>query len=366
MKYKKLEKLEAIRGFCVLYMLLFHLLPQKIFLLGINIGFLFHFGSEAIIIFFILSGFIIKYSWEKSEDKSFKNYFLKWFMRIYLPLFFIFLLAYVIKSNTEGGVVNPEWSTFFGNIFMLQDIISQKSNVISPAYMANSALWSLSYEWWFYMLFFVLAKKIKPSKLNIWVYIITIMAVLSYLIYPSFLNQFVMYFAIWWTGVQFADMYLKEEIYSFKSIKVYAYILVATIAILGLNFYINFKYTKIYDHSLVAFPFIELGHFVFVLLAMFVGIIWNKLNWFGFNKIFGVFKYLAPFFYGIYIAHYYLVIEATHLDFINNKIIEGGIYIIIIIIMFSYLLEVVVSTKIKNLLIGKSLVNNYLLKHNIS
>lgn len=365
MKYKKLEKLEAIRGFCALYVMLFHLLPQKIFLLGINVGFLFRFGSEAVIMFFILSGFVIKYSWEKSEDKSFKNYFLKRFMRIYIPLFFIFLLAYVIKSYTEGGFVNPEWSTLFGNILMLQDIISQKPNVISPVYMGNGVLWSLSYEWWFYMLFFVLTEKIKPSKLNIWVYIITIIAALSYLIYPFFLNRIVMYFAIWWTGVQFADMYLKEEIYTFKSIKVYAYILVAIIAILGLNFYINFKYTKIYDHSLVAFPFIELGHFVFVLLAMFVGIIWNKLNWFGFNKIFGVFKYLAPFSYGIYISHYYLVIEATYLDFINNKIIEYGIYIIIMFI-FSYLLEVVVYTKIKNLLVGKSLANKYLLKHNIS
>jgi hypothetical protein len=164
MKYKKLEKLEAIRGFCALYVMLFHLLPQKIFLLGINVGFLFRFGSEAVIMFFILSGFVIKYSWEKSEDKSFKNYFLKRFMRIYIPLFFIFLLAYVIKSYTEGGFVNPEWSTLFGNIFMLQDIISQKPNVISPVYMGNGVLWSLSYEWWFYMLFFVLTKKIKPSK----------------------------------------------------------------------------------------------------------------------------------------------------------------------------------------------------------
>jgi peptidoglycan/LPS O-acetylase OafA/YrhL len=137
MKNNKLQKLEAIRGFCALYVMFFHLLPQKIFLLGINVGILFRFGSEAVIIFFILSGFVIKYSWEKSIDKSFKNFFFRRFIRIYIPLLFIFLLAYFIKSFTEGRLANPEWRTLLGNIFMLQDVISQKPNVISSVYMGN-------------------------------------------------------------------------------------------------------------------------------------------------------------------------------------------------------------------------------------
>jgi peptidoglycan/LPS O-acetylase OafA/YrhL len=362
MKNNKLEKLEAIRGFCALYVMLFHLLPQKIFFLGINVGILFRFGSEAVIMFFILSGFVIKYSWEKSIDKSFKNYFLKRFIRIYIPLLFIFLLAYVIKSYSEGSLANPEWQTLLGNFFMLQDIISLKPNVISTVYMGNGVLWSLSYEWWFYMIFFILSKKIKSSKLNTWVNILTIIAALSYLIYPFIINRVIMYFAIWWIGVRFADIYTHREIYTFKATRVYCYILISIIAILGVNFYINFKYTKLYDYPLVAFPFIELRHFIFAFLAMLTGIIWNTLNWFGFNKIFGVFRYLAPFSYGIYISHHYLVIEATYLDFINNKIIEYGLYIIFMFI-FSYVLEVIVHDKIKNVLIGKNLKKNTRLKY---
>jgi hypothetical protein len=34
----------------------------------------------------------------------------------------------------------------FGNIFMLQDVISLKPNVISAVYMGNGVLWSLSYS----------------------------------------------------------------------------------------------------------------------------------------------------------------------------------------------------------------------------
>ena len=89
MKNIKLQKLEAIRGFSALYVVFFHMLPQEIIFLGINVGFLFRFGSEAVIMFFILSGFVIKYSWEKSSNKSFKKYFLRRFLRIYIPLFFI-------------------------------------------------------------------------------------------------------------------------------------------------------------------------------------------------------------------------------------------------------------------------------------
>jgi peptidoglycan/LPS O-acetylase OafA/YrhL len=352
MKNNKIEILESLRGFCVLYVVLFHLLPQKFFFFRINLGLLFRFGSEAVIMFFILSGFVIKYSWEKSTDKSFKKYFTRRFLRIYIPLFFILLLAYAIKSYSEGGLADPDWGTLLGNIFMLQDIISLKPNVISAVYMGNGVLWSLSYEWWFYMIFIVLAKKIAPAKINLWVAMITIIATLSYLVYPFFLNRIVMYFAIWWIGVQFAEIYLKGGIYSFKTIAMQAYVLLTIIALLGINLYLNFGYTKVYAYPLVAYPIIELRNFVFAFLAMFAAIIWNNLNWFGFIKVFGIFKYLAPFSYVIYISHHYLVVEATYLNFLNHKIIENILYVLLMF-LFSYLLEVVLYTKIKNILMSR-------------
>lgn len=350
-KCNKLEKLEAMRGFSALYVLLFHMLPQKIFVFGLNFGLLFRFGSEAVILFFVLSGFVIKYSWEKSGDKSFKNYFLRRFLRIYIPLFFIFLLGYLLKCYSDGSLADPDWTTLIGNIFMLQDVISQKPNVIVAAYMGNSLLWSLSYEWWFYMLFFVLSKNVNSKKITIWVNCITIIAALSYLIYPFIINRLVMYFAIWWIGVQFATIYLRDGKFTFKAISSFAYVLLGIIAILGLNFYLNFSYTKVYSYPLVAYPFVELRHFVFAFLLLFASIIWNKYNWFGFNKIFGIFKYLAPFSYVIYISHHYLVVEATYFRFINNTILEYTLYTILLF-AFSYLIEVVIYPKIKNHLMG--------------
>lgn len=351
MKKNRLEKLEALRGFAALYVVLFHTLPQKIYLAGFNLGFFFRFGPEAVIVFFALSGFVIKYTYERSKDKSFRYYFIRRFIRLYVPLLFIFLLGYGLKCYNEGAFANPEWKTLLGNIFMLQDVISQKPNVLSAAYMGNGVLWSLSYEWWFYMLFFLLATNIKTARLNKWVNLLVVLAAVSYIIYPFFVNRLVMYFAIWWIGVRFADTYIKGEEYSFKSIQPYAYVLFSITALLGLNLYIHYSYTKVYSYPLVAYPFIELRHFVFATMVMFGAVAWKKINWAGFNTCFGVFKYLAPCSYVIYISHHYLVVEATYLRFVNNSVLEYTLYILLMII-FSYLLEVVIYERIRKKLIG--------------
>lgn len=350
MKPNRLEKLEAVRGFAAIYVVLFHTLPQKIYLAGINIGLLFRFGPEAVIVFFVLSGFVIKYTFEKSADKSFRYYFIRRFTRLYIPLLFIFLLGYLLKCYAEGRPASPEWASLLGNLFMLQDVISQKPNVVTGAYMGNGVLWSLSYEWWFYILFFVLRKNIAGEKLGKWVAVLTITAALTYLFYPFTVNRLAMYFAIWWTGVVFAGIYLEGKDYTFRAISLQIAILFCITVVLALNLYIHYSATRLYTYPLVAYPFVELRHFVFAICVLFGAVLWRKARWFGFNPLFGFFKYLAPVSYVIYISHYYLVTGATYLRFLNNKILEYGAYIIIMI-LFSYLLEVVVYNRIKNLLI---------------
>ncbi len=351
MKKKRLEKLESLRGFAALYVVLFHLLPQKIMLAGINIGLLFRFGPEAVIVFFVLSGFVIKYTYEKSADKSFRFYFIRRFIRLYIPLFFIYLLGYFLKCYQEGQLANPDWSNLLGNLLMLQDVISQKPNVITGAYMGNGVLWSLSYEWWFYMLFYVLVRFIQPGKVKWWVNILILTAAASYIIYPFFLNRLVMYFGIWWIGVLFAEMYLKGEEITLRSLFPYTYVLMGATALLGLNLYIHFSYTKVYSYPLVAYPFVELRHFLFAFFVMFGAVIWHRLRWVGYNPVFGWFKYLAPASYVIYIAHHYLVIEASYLQFLNNKIIEYSLYILLLI-GFSYLIEVVIYERLRKWILG--------------
>lgn len=347
----RLQKLEALRGFAALYVVLFHVLPQKFYLFGLDIGALFRFGSESVIVFFVLSGFVIKYTYEKSKDKSFRYYFTRRFIRLYIPLIFIFLMGYLMKCYSQGTMANPELTTLMGNLFMLQDVITLKPNVLCGTYMGNGVLWSLSYEWWFYMLFFLLANKIKQDRLNKWVTYLTIIAAVSYVFYPFIINRLLMYFAIWWIGVRFASDYLSGIKITIQRIMPQAYLLFAIISILSLNLFIHFSATKDYPYPLVAYPFIELRHFVFATIVMFGAVIWQNLKWYGYNMIFGIFKYLAPCSYVMYISHEYLVYQATYLQFIHNSVVEYGLYIVIMIV-FSYFLEVVVYNRIKKQLIG--------------
>lgn len=351
MNKPRLERLEALRGFAALYVVFFHVLPQKFYLFHMNVGFFFRFGTEAVIVFFVLSGFVIKYTYEKSKDKSFRNYFLRRFIRLYIPLVIIFLMGYLIKCYHEGAMVPPELKTLLGNIFMLQDVYSLKPHVVSGTYMGNGVLWSLSYEWWFYMLFFLLANKLKEDRLNTWVTWLTIIAAISYLFYPFIINRLLMYFAIWWTGVRFASDYLSGIKITMKRILPQLLLLLTIICLLVLNLWIHFDDSKTYAYPLVAYPIVELRHFVFAALVLVGAVTWQNLKWFGFNSLLGPFKYLAPCSYVIYISHDYLVINATYLQFINNKIIEYGLYIVLMI-LFSYLLEVIVYNKIKKHLIG--------------
>ena len=347
----RLQKLEALRGFAALYVVLFHCLPPKFYWFGIDVGFLFRFGPESVIVFFVLSGFVIKYTYEKSKDKSFRFYFIRRFIRLYIPLLFIFLLAYVMKCYGEGALANPEWSSLFGNLFMLQDNITLKPNVLSGAYLANGVLWSLSYEWWFYMLFFLLANKIKEALLNKWVTYLTINAAVTYLFYPFIINRIVMYFAIWWVGVRFATDYLAGVKITIRRMMPQAWLLLTIIGILCLNLFLHYSELKGYKYPAVAYPVIELRHFIFSALVLFGAVIWQNLKWFGYNAIFGIFKYLAPCSYVMYISHEYLVYQATYLRFIHNSFIEYLLYIVFMI-LFSYFLEVVIYNRIRKQLIG--------------
>ncbi len=333
MRSKRLEKPEALRGFAALYVVLFHVLPQKIMLGGINIGLLFRFGPEAVIVFFAISGFVIKYTFEQSPDQPFRAYLYRRMIRLYIPLLFVYLLGYALKCYAEGALVSPEWDSLVKNLLMLQDVTSQKPNVITGAYMGNGVLWSLSYEWWFYMLFYLLRRKIPAARIQQWVAIITITAALTYLVYPFTLNRFVMYFAIWWTGVHFAELYLTHSPVTFRSVRPQSLILLTVTLLLGINLWLHFSSTRLYSYPLVAYPFVELRHFMFAVIMLYASVIWNNLKWLGYKQLFGVFKYLAPGSYLIYISHHYLVVQATYLRFLQNKVVEYTLYIMILIVI---------------------------------
>lgn len=341
----RLEKLEALRGFAALYVVLHHTISHSTMLYGFNIGILLRFGQEAVILFFLLSGFVINYSFQTGSDKSFSRYFSKRFLRIFIPLLVVFVAAYLSESYNNGGLLNPDLGNLVKNLFMLQDWGVVKPNVLAEPYMGNTPLWSLSYEWWFYMLYFPLVTYIKQRKTrNIIVFSVCFLAAISYVYYPFFVNRLLAYLVIWWAGVQLSDMYLdrnltvRSVVWPLCSLAVIGCVLVIAVFIFrrgGGDLMLGFH------------PLLEFRHVVSAGVMIVVGFVWHQAGWWGFNVMFRPFLWLAPISYALYICHINLMVNATYLDWIGNPIVEWFAYFACLII-FSAIVELKVYPAVRN------------------
>jgi peptidoglycan/LPS O-acetylase OafA/YrhL len=130
------------------------------------------YGHEAVMVFFALSGFFIGTSVMDSVAKhqwSWNIYLVSRLSRLQLVLFPALVLGAIwdqigmrlpqAASLYYGGLykyyppsvaLRSTVRAFFGNLFFLQSIVS-------PVFGSNGPLWSLSYEFWYYILFPALA-----------------------------------------------------------------------------------------------------------------------------------------------------------------------------------------------------------------
>lgn len=156
---QRLLGIETLRGLAAFYVFIGHAVMSMVKPEGL-MAIPFKFGGEAVILFFLISGFTVTYSTAISKNKYFIEYFRKRFIRIY-PIFLLSLiLALIINFNDNGG---NRISDLIGNIFMMQEYDQSRYGVIVNTYR-NPALWSLSYEWWFYMMFWPIWAWVKPDK----------------------------------------------------------------------------------------------------------------------------------------------------------------------------------------------------------
>jgi peptidoglycan/LPS O-acetylase OafA/YrhL len=123
-----------------------------------------------VFVFFLISGFLISLSvFQKYADRryGFGDYFIDRFCRIYCVL----VPALIFVAVLDGVVLTDpgyEWhrdynlQTWFGNLFMLQDFpifqTLRRLGVHDSAWFVSSfgsarPFWTISIEWWIYMLF---------------------------------------------------------------------------------------------------------------------------------------------------------------------------------------------------------------------
>ena len=321
----KLLRLEALRGFAAVYVVFHHTLPREILLGSVDIGLLFRFGQEAVILFFLLSGFVIHYSFGRGADKSFGTYFWKRALRIYVPLLVALPMSWLFASWSTGGFIDPNPGRLMGNLAMLQDWAWAKPNVLVNIYMQNGPLWSLSYEWWFYMLYWPVQRYLPATaRRNVIVLVSAVLAAGLYAFWPHFIPRLLMYFGIWWAGVMLADAYCQGQL---RDARTYLSPMVA----IGLITLINgtpvlLDYLGPETVLLGRHPFLEFRHAAFALFSLAVAWTWHRAHWVGFDAIFKPFLWLAPISYAIYITHWFLLAEADYLRFLGNPWLEYSAY----------------------------------------
>jgi peptidoglycan/LPS O-acetylase OafA/YrhL len=169
--------LDLIRGVSALAVLLYHV--RGLFfvdypflasrsLLSIGLYAVTGFGHQAVMIFFVLSGYFIGTSVMESVAKvqwSWRAYLVSRITRLQLVLFPALVLGAIwdrigmripqaaalyygglYKFYVPSVALRSTVPVFFGNFFFLQSIVS-------PVFGSNGPLWSLSYEFWYYILF---------------------------------------------------------------------------------------------------------------------------------------------------------------------------------------------------------------------
>ncbi|WNC68451.1 acyltransferase family protein [Thalassotalea nanhaiensis] len=144
---------DFIRFVAALMVVHSHILTSGLIPLDLSI---FEYGREAVIIFFVLSGYVISYT-TKIKNTNLKDYFVARASRIYSVALPVILLAFIF--GFFGAYFVPEaFSDFYQinkpqiyipfHLLFLGEVASfyEKPFLITP-------YWSLSYEVWYYVIF---------------------------------------------------------------------------------------------------------------------------------------------------------------------------------------------------------------------
>lgn len=301
----KVISLEALRAFASIYVFFHHTL-YRFELLEPNtfLWRLFSFGQEAVMIFFLLSGYVIAISLYKN-DYSFKTYFRHRFIRIYPIVFVSFIVSYVSYCWLLGNEF-PSSSVIVVNLFMLQDKPEFTIGAFAEPIFDNQPLWSLSYEWWFYMVFFLqyflFRKYSLLTNLSITL-VITLMSILTYYLIPNQVSAILMYYYIWFVGVVLYSYYNGDQ-KDKRSIYLLFFGFLTITAFYSALFLPEYPY-----QASVLFPYIKLRHyaaaFLFVLfLILFFQYIKNILEKDISKYLIIKLSKLAPISFSIYVLHY--------------------------------------------------------------
>ncbi|CAN5328919.1 hypothetical protein BH09SUM1_BH09SUM1_17330 [soil metagenome] len=343
-KRDKLYKLEALRGLaacCVIFSHVGKIFQEKA---GLSRGAIiyapFRFGQEAVMLFFILSGFVIYYSFcGRGTHRGLLDYFVRRLRRIYPNFIAALALAYICGCISAGRLLDPELPRLTGNLLMLQDYAAIKPGAIVLTYFSDKPLWSLAYEWWFYMLFPAIFFLVRPRWRLHAAALISLIGAIIYVAVQNGFAQYLSYFIIWWAGVELAKEFVESRAITFRR----QWPTIACLAGVGLVYVFNvLRLDPTLQGNPGTYPLLQVRHFATAIVLIALAILWRKYRFIGFDSVIGIFQVFAPISYAMYIFHY-PILRGTAFE---TGAIPWWVMLpakLVLIVVISYLAEVVMQ-----------------------
>jgi len=173
-------------------------------------------GHEAVIVFFILSGYLVGGSLiDKDLDRaSLSNYFIHRFSRIYIVLLPALAATVVLDVIGSSILATPaiydqaDWANSLDFVTAKHDtfgiLICNAANLqdaYCPSFGSNAPLWSLAYEWFYYLTFPLLLATLR----GLWKHELSVSRTTFYalglLLLAFFFSAYLIYYPIWLMGV---------------------------------------------------------------------------------------------------------------------------------------------------------------------
>lgn len=292
------------------------------------------FSHIAVVIFFLLSGWLVGGSLlnKLGEPHCMMSYAIDRLTRMWIVLVPAFVLTLAIGTITQA--VDPgrisyapdneySWTTFWGNLFGLQ-------GMAVPRFGGNFSLWSLSNEMWYYALFPLLLLPVIGQRGITKVAGLAACIVIGY----QLLFDLMLYFLIWLLGVLFSRIRIEAT-------RTARLVLVIVIVALAVHFRMSGSIG-----TLVADTFAEDLLFSVLFLCLLSSLQFPANPARIGNRLANFAGLLAPFSFTLYVIHYPLIhlakflhapIGATSLSTSDPASLLVFAALFVAIVVFAYL-----------------------------
>ncbi len=149
-------------------------------------------GHEAVLLFFVLSGFLITYgllSEQKQTEKiDLRNFYLGRFLRIAPLQFLTVFISFIMYLTFYGVIPSYQEPAHPVSTFLLLLLIPNITSLIDHVVNAASHIWSLGVENEFYLFWPLLLIRFRKSKLTMIISVILIKIIIEMILLPLFVT----------------------------------------------------------------------------------------------------------------------------------------------------------------------------------